>query len=136
MKGSVVSRDLTETGYRRLLNLGHTLGHALESASGFSLSHGEAVGLGTVAAAHMAGDLELTRQIRELLRKIGLPDRLPGPDLNMDLMWEYLARDKKTSSEGRTWVLPFGWEDCRLEVLDSRRESLLLNGALDFLRNS
>jgi 3-dehydroquinate synthase len=49
-KTGVVHRDPKEAGERRLLNLGHTLGHALESASGYALLHGEAVGLGLLAA--------------------------------------------------------------------------------------
>lgn len=54
LKAGVVDRDPAEHGERRLLNLGHTLGHALESASGFTLLHGEAVGLGLLAALLLA----------------------------------------------------------------------------------
>jgi len=54
IKADIVRRDLTEQGERRLLNLGHTLGHALEAASSFRLLHGEAVGLGTLAACLLA----------------------------------------------------------------------------------
>jgi 3-dehydroquinate synthetase len=55
-KAEIVHRDPREAGERRLLNLGHTLGHALESASGYRLLHGEAVGLGTLAACLLAED--------------------------------------------------------------------------------
>jgi 3-dehydroquinate synthetase len=55
-KAEIVHRDPREAGERRLLNLGHTLGHALESASGYRLLHGEAVGLGTLAACFLAED--------------------------------------------------------------------------------
>ena len=136
VKGGIVSEDLTETGPRRLLNLGHTLGHALESVSGFSLSHGEAVGLGTVAAAHMAGRKDLAGVVRELLGRIGLPDRLHhGTDVSIESMETFLRRDKKTSGDGRTWVFPFDWEDCRLVKLDAANEQRLLQEALDFLLN-
>ena len=53
-KAAIVSRDPLETGERRLLNLGHTLGHALEAGSNYQLLHGEAVGLGTLAACFLA----------------------------------------------------------------------------------
>ncbi len=56
-KALVVHRDPLEAGERRLLNLGHTLGHALESASGHALLHGEAVGLGLLAACALAEEL-------------------------------------------------------------------------------
>lgn len=55
-KAGVTHRDFRETGERRLLNLGHTLGHALETASKFQLLHGEAVGLGILAACCLAED--------------------------------------------------------------------------------
>ncbi len=59
-KAEIVARDPFEAGERRLLNLGHTLGHALEAASGYRLLHGEAVGLGTLAACCLAEDQGLT----------------------------------------------------------------------------
>ena len=58
-KAGVVHRDPREAGERRLLNLGHTLGHALEAASGYRLLHGEAVGLGLLASCLMVEDLDL-----------------------------------------------------------------------------
>ncbi len=58
-KAGIVHRDPRETGERRLLNLGHTLGHALEAASDYRLLHGEAVGLGTLAACALAEQEDL-----------------------------------------------------------------------------
>ncbi|WP_243382924.1 3-dehydroquinate synthase [Geothrix alkalitolerans] len=58
-KAGVVHRDPREAGERRLLNLGHTLGHALEAASGYDLLHGEAVGLGLLGSCLLAEDLGL-----------------------------------------------------------------------------
>jgi len=58
-KAGVVHRDPRESGERRLLNLGHTLGHALEAASGYQLLHGEAVGLGLLASCLLVEDLDL-----------------------------------------------------------------------------
>jgi 3-dehydroquinate synthase len=135
VKGRIVSRDLEEAGHRRLLNLGHTMGHALESASGFTLSHGEAVGLGTAAAAQMAGNRDLAESVRELLRLTGLPHRLEGAGTSAGELETFILQDKKTSGGRRTWVLPFDWEDCRLTELDAAAERKLLLEALDFLRD-
>jgi len=98
-KAGVTHRDFRETGERRLLNLGHTLGHALESASGFSLLHGEAVGLGTLAACLLAESQGLPafpeaflKRFAERLKPLG--DRIaPWADC-----LPILARDKKAAS--------------------------------------
>ncbi|NLP05844.1 3-dehydroquinate synthase [Candidatus Fermentibacteria bacterium] len=132
-KAAIVSRDPFDEGERVLLNLGHTLGHALESATGFDLAHGEAVALGCLASAAMArragaaGGLE--EEMRELCRATGLRDRLDRIDLRS--VRRYLERDKKTSSGGRTWVFPYGWGDCRPTLLEAREETALLAAGLE-----
>ncbi len=79
-KAAIVGRDEREvTGHRALLNLGHTVGHAIESASG--LHHGEAVGLGLIAAARVSASLagarrELEGEVVAALRRTGLPAEL------------------------------------------------------------
>jgi 3-dehydroquinate synthetase len=132
-KASVIGEDLQDRGRRQLLNLGHTLGHALESASGFDLNHGEAVALGMLAAARMAdrtgADEPMYREIADLLRKLGLPVRLERAMAAPEVM-EYVRRDKKTVSGGRRWVLPMGWERCRIERLSPSAELSLLEDAL------
>ncbi len=80
VKARVVERDPFELGDRAWLNLGHTFGHALELLSGYTLRHGEAVGLGMVAAAEMSAALgycgaALPGRIREALIRLGLPTR-------------------------------------------------------------
>jgi len=98
-KGAVVHLDPQERGERKLLNLGHTLGHALESASRFELLHGEAVGLGTLAACLLAEAEGLPAQSGEFLQR--LADRL-RPLAGLIPAWEdclpALARDKKALS--------------------------------------
>ncbi len=132
-KAAIVSRDPFDEGERVLLNLGHTLGHALESATGFDLAHGEAVALGCLASAAMArlaGAAEgLEEETRALCRAAGLRDRLEGIDHAR--VRRYLSRDKKTAPGGRTWVLPFGWGDCRPVLLEPREESVLLAAGLE-----
>lgn len=132
-KAAIVSRDPFDEGERVLLNLGHTLGHALESATGFDLAHGEAVALGCLASAAMArraGAADgLEEEIRTMCRAAGLRDRLDGMDLQR--VRRYLRRDKKTAPGGRTWVLPYGWGDCRPILLGPREESALLSAGLE-----
>ncbi|MBN2588196.1 MAG: 3-dehydroquinate synthase, partial [Candidatus Fermentibacteraceae bacterium] len=117
VKGSIVEKDLREEGGRMVLNLGHTIGHALESASGFGLSHGEAVGLGMLAeagiAVAMGGNSDIPDEIGRLLKTVGLPLGLDG-GIEKHELESLLNRDKKTRRDGRIWALPFDWCDCRL----------------------
>src|SRR6201995_2253954 len=82
-KAAIVSRDERETGDRALLNLGHTFGHALEAATGFSdrLFHGEGVSVGMVLAAELSAQLGMISEsdatrVRHHLSEVGLPTRL------------------------------------------------------------
>ena len=110
IKGSVVSRDEKETlGLRALLNYGHTIGHALEAATGYSaLLHGEAVSIGMMGAGYignqlgMLSDAELHRQ-RSVLERYGLPLTYPG--LDADAVTEAMKSDKKTQDRDIHWVL-------------------------------
>jgi 3-dehydroquinate synthase len=117
-KASIVARDERETGERALLNLGHTFGHALEAACGFSdrLLHGEAVAAGMALAFEFSARLgllpaaEAGRAIRHLA-EVGLPTRpkdiaggLPDADALMALM----AQDKKVKRGMLTFILARG----------------------------
>ena len=97
-KGEIVHRDPREAGERRLLNLGHTLGHALEAASGYRLLHGEAVGLGTLAACFLAEDQGLPPFPQPFLARCAVPLKPLAP---LAAPWEaclpLLARDKKSA---------------------------------------
>ncbi|HWQ08370.1 MAG TPA: 3-dehydroquinate synthase family protein [Holophaga sp.] len=101
-KAGVVHRDLHEQGERKLLNLGHTLGHALESASGFELLHGEAVGLGTLAACLLSEEEGFPAFPQDFLARFA--DRL-RPLAARVPAWEacrpVLARDKKAVGESK-----------------------------------
>lgn len=99
-KAEVVRRDETEQGERALLNLGHTFGHALESAYGGALLHGEAVALGCLIAARMSQslgwlDAHDTARISALVERAGLPVSLPAPVPNPSDLAERMRRDKK-----------------------------------------
>jgi 3-dehydroquinate synthetase len=98
-KAGVVSRDPFEQGERRLLNLGHTLGHALEAASGYRLMHGEAVGLGTLAACCLAETQGLPPFPPAFLERVAGRLRHLAP---LVPAWAeclpWLARDKKAAA--------------------------------------
>ncbi len=115
MKARIVALDETETGERALLNLGHTFGHALEAATGYSdtLLHGEAVAIGMVQAfgfSEMLGHCEqgLSRKVAQHLRRAGLPThvsdiaaKLPAPAALLKLMYQ----DKKAEGGKLTFIL-------------------------------
>lgn len=100
LKGSVVGKDPDEENYRRILNLGHTIGHAIEMAACFRLSHGEAVSLGLLAALHISNNIgklptKEFDQVQDLLiNKLKMPDKVPNY-LNKRLIKEVLQHDKK-----------------------------------------
>jgi 3-dehydroquinate synthase len=138
VKGKLIEQDLRDLGLRRTLNLGHTFGHALESSSGFVLTHGEAVGLGLLVAAQITflrgESSNLFSEIREILVSCKLPVCIPE---NMEIpdILSFLQKDKKSSVESRTWVLPFDWEDCKLVELTGHEERSLITDAVGALKN-
>jgi shikimate kinase / 3-dehydroquinate synthase len=93
-KLAVVAADERDAGPRQVLNLGHTVGHAIEAATGYRrYRHGEAVALGLLAALRLSGRDELRAEVGELLAAQGLPARLEGADA--DAVVAAVARDKK-----------------------------------------
>ena len=98
-KLEVVAADERDGGRRQVLNLGHTVGHAIETATGYErYRHGEAVGLGLLAALRLSGQDELRAQVHELLAARGLPVRLAG--VEVEAVLEALSRDKKRAGTG------------------------------------
>jgi shikimate kinase/3-dehydroquinate synthase len=95
----IVARDERDSGERQVLNLGHTVGHAIETVTGYAAyRHGEAVGLGLLAALRLSGDGDLRAEVAELLSAQGLPITLDGVD--PDAVVVATARDKKRVGEG------------------------------------
>lgn len=108
VKQAVVERDPEEANERRLLNFGHTLAHAIESALDYQgLRHGEAVGYGLLFALRLAEHRGLDRaaaaRLRALLVRLRLP---PLPVLDAASLQTLMARDKKAREKGLVWVLP------------------------------
>jgi 5-deoxy-5-amino-3-dehydroquinate synthase len=99
LKGGIVAQDERDTGVRHLLNYGHTLGHALEVATGFALRHGEGVAIGTVFAGRLAGALGRIGRSRvdehlAVVRHYGLPTALPA-GVDPAVLVRQMHRDKK-----------------------------------------
>ncbi len=118
MKAQIVARDERETGDRALLNLGHTFGHALEAAAGFSdrLYHGEAVSIGMVLAfafsarCGLCPQADVDRVVRHLAA-VGLPTRIadiPGERPGTELLLDLIAQDKKVRRGRLTFILARG----------------------------
>ena len=99
VKVRIVSQDERDQGLRQVLNLGHTVAHAIETATGYArYRHGEAVGLGLLAELRLSGADELRAQVREMLVAAGLPARLEGTDV--DAVIYATGRDKKRAGAG------------------------------------
>jgi shikimate kinase/3-dehydroquinate synthase len=96
-----------------VLNLGHTVAHAIETVTGYArYRHGEAVGLGLLAALRLSGQPELREEVRALLAERGLPTTLAGADPDAVVM--ATARDKKRVGSGPVpFVLLEGPGDAR-----------------------
>jgi 3-dehydroquinate synthase len=118
MKSAIVARDERETGERALLNLGHTFGHALEAATGFSdrLLHGEGVAVGTILALKLSELLGLspaadTQRVVRHLKAAGLPTSIsdiPGSRPDPDALIEHMVHDKKAKDGKLTFILMKG----------------------------
>ena len=102
LKAAIVGRDETERGERALLNLGHTFGHAIESATGYGQwLHGEAVAAGMAMAARMSRECgllggEALGRITRVLERSGLPSRIP--DVKPDVLLTHMRMDKKVQA--------------------------------------
>jgi 3-dehydroquinate synthase len=110
IKTAVVDADARERGRRKILNFGHTIGHAVEAASGYTLLHGEAVGIGMVIEGRLAEQTGvaatgLARAIRDALDAAGLPTRVPPTIESADILTR-THHDKKTRGGAVEYALP------------------------------
>lgn len=112
IKAAVVEQDEKESHLRMILNFGHTIGHAVEAATGFArYTHGEGVAIGMYGAARLSNILgrcgpETVENIAALLGRLGLPTAARG--CRAEDLAAYLARDKKSVDGAVNWVLPDG----------------------------
>ena len=103
IKAQVVAEDEKEHGRRAVLNFGHTVGHAVEAAAGFSLLHGEAVATGMALEAELGVRMSITdageaRTLRTALERFSLPTELPG-DLRVERLVDAMRHDKKSRDQ-------------------------------------
>ncbi|GJL78968.1 MAG: 3-dehydroquinate synthase [Nitrospinaceae bacterium] len=125
IKARVVEKDERESHYRMVLNFGHTVGHAIESLTGYStFIHGEAVAMGMVVAArlsHVMGrcSADVPKRITSLIEKFGLPTQLP--DLKSEDIIQSMYSDKKTAHKKIRFIVV---KDIgAVEIVDSVSES-------------
>jgi 3-dehydroquinate synthase len=109
IKKGIVEIDEQEKGIRRILNFGHTIGHAIETESGYTIPHGDAVSMGMIAAATLSERMHyLSHKDREriiaLIKAMGLPDRIPK-DLKHDGIYARIKGDKKKAGDVLNFVL-------------------------------
>ena len=120
IKADVVASDEKEAGRRAILNLGHTLGHALEELGGYKdYSHGEAVAIGMTAACAISLRRGLITEqqfarVKSLIEKVGLPTK-PSSPVEPWVWWEKTYKDKKAASGVVYWVLPQKNQEGNLE---------------------
>lgn len=109
IKAQVVEQDEKETGLRAILNFGHTIGHAVESAYNFKMTHGECVGFGMISASYIAHkrgmlDSSALERIENILRLYGFKTRVILPDA--DKVMDFMQKDKKKIGGSLKFVLP------------------------------
>ena len=118
VKVAVVRRDPQErTGERMKLNAGHTVGHAIEKASDYRISHGEAVAIGCVVEARLATERGLAQpgfaaELAARFAAAGLPTELPD-GMTFESLKPIMAGDKKREGKSVVFALPCGWGDVR-----------------------
>jgi 3-dehydroquinate synthase len=109
IKSIIVSQDEKENDLRAILNLGHTIGHALEAVSNYELLHGEAISIGMAGSALLSVKLgnpeHIYRETKRILRKLGLPTKLPAHS-DIDKIMDAMMHDKKFNAGRMTFIVP------------------------------
>lgn len=133
VKIRVIEQDPFESGLRAALNLGHTVGHAVELASRFNLLHGEAIAIGTVAEARLAEKMgvaeanlpyQLSKRIEATLAGLGLPTEIPT-NLSVPIILQAMRVDKKKDRHVIRFALPVKIGEVKVGVAIKDLESVL-----------
>ena len=109
IKAEIVEKDEKDLGIRSILNYGHTIGHAIESAAEFKMSHGEAVAIGMLAAASISNrmgilDINELARLKSLIKRAGLTTETPN--LELERIIQAIRHDKKILGGKIRFVLP------------------------------
>ena len=109
IKAEIVEKDEKDLGIRSILNYGHTIGHAIESAAGFRIGHGEAIAIGMLAAASISNrmgilDINELARLRSLIKRAGLTTETPN--LELERIIQAVRHDKKILGGKVRFVLP------------------------------
>jgi 3-dehydroquinate synthetase len=110
IKADIVSRDEREEGLRKVLNFGHTIGHAVELVSGYSLLHGEAVAIGMALESELAERIGVAQTgtaatVKRVVKALGLPTTIPA-GIDGKAVIEAMRSDKKGRSGSIRFALP------------------------------
>lgn len=133
IKADVVMQDERENGLRAILNFGHTIGHAVESAFDFTMTHGECVGIGMIAASYIACkrgmiDEDTLNRIKKILSEYGFKTRVKLP--MRETVFDFMQKDKKKIAGKLKFVLPL----CIGEVTQTTDvEKAEIFSALDYI---
>mgnify|MGYP000680823350 CR=1 FL=1 len=132
-KGKVVAEDEFEAGLRKTLNLGHTVGHAVETCSGYAIPHGQAVAIGMAVIARAAEKLgycgrETASRIMNALENNNLPTKA---DFSAEELAKAALKDKKRAGGNITLVFPRAIGDCALETVPVERLSHVIRLGLE-----
>ena len=138
IKAKVVEEDeFDNKGRRVILNYGHTIGHAVESASGYSkrYSHGEAVAIGMACAARISSKLGLIKdsgrsRIESLIKRCGLPVKITG--LKLPRIYDALSRDKKFIHGKNRFVLPV--KIGKVKIVEGIKRSIIIESIKESMR--
>ena len=108
IKAEIVEKDEKDLGLRSILNYGHTIGHAVESASDFQLQHGKAVAIGMTAAARISNRMGILDEnevvrLKNIIEKAGLPTEMP--DLKIEDIFSAMKHDKKVLQDKVRFIL-------------------------------
>jgi len=140
IKAQVVQQDPYEKNKRRILNYGHTIGHAVESVSRFKLLHGEAVAIGIIGAGLIENQMQLSTQgrltrIRNIFERLAMPVTIPK-GLRNDELTDAIKRDKKTQRSQPRFVLieDIGKVYCRDGRYAVEVPQEMVNGVLEKLK--
>lgn len=134
-KGRIVEEDEFENGIRKTLNLGHTVGHAVEKCSGYSIPHGQAVAIGTAVIARSAVSLgycgrETAKRILNTLERNGLPT---ATGFSAKELANAALNDKKRAGDAITLVIPRRIGDCTLEKVPVDKLPPIIEAGLEDL---